>query len=168
MSPHPAALWLSQASKANLDLLASAFSHQDKRSLNLGDLVEQRLEGVECECRLVMSGPQIDDPNDRLQGGHGELAEVTIVSQHHPSFLASPPEKHEIVGADEMALLHVEDVASSPPQGCDDLRVDVLIRQERDILQPQCRISAVITTSFSRNRDAYRNACSTSSALRCE
>lgn len=113
-----------------------------------------------------MPRPEINDAHHGFQGGNGKLAEVAVVGQDDTSLGVSQPQEGEIAGTRQATFFDVQDVETETPKRGDQIRMKVLIRQEGEILQPQPRISALITTSFSRKRDAYRIACSTSSAVR--
>ena len=84
-----------------------------------------------------MAGSQIDDPYDRFQAGHSQTAKVAIVSQDDPVLRARPAEDDEIVGTDETTFLDVQKVVAALSQQPNDLRMNVFIRQEGEIPQPQ-------------------------------
>lgn len=101
-----------------------------------------------------MSRPEKHDSHERLQAADGHRARVGVVSEDHAILGARQLQQEGILGPDQTLLLNVEDIKASRPQGGDDAGMNILIREQGELMQLQGATSAEITTSFSRNRAA--------------
>src|SRR5690606_2710773 len=120
----------------------------------------------EGETRIEMAGAEVEDAVTRLPGSYDEATEVAVVCDDDASFGLASAEEGAVAVADQAFPSYVEHVEALLLQVAHDFRVDVLVREETRARQRQASTSAVTITSFSRNRAAYRTACSTSAGVR--
>lgn len=76
-------------------------------------------------------------------------------------------DKVSLIGADQSGFLHIKSIKPFRPQEFEHVNGEVLVCQQTEITKIHVPASARTTTSFSRKREAYQIACSTSSLVTC-
>ena len=114
-----------------------------------------------------MAGPQKQDTDVRFAGLDGELPKIGIVGHDDPPRGMCAAQDHHVVTATQAFVLDRTNVVAPPAQADDDVWMNVLIRQERQLQWLHAGILRSQTTSFLSERAAYCSDASRPSEVIC-
>lgn len=113
-----------------------------------------------------MTGPNEENAPDRCTLRKHQSTKVTVVRHDDTLFASGPADELPITASNEPFSLHIEHIVTLFFEKPNDLGMNVFIGEKRGRLQRHESTPVVMTTSFSKNRAAYRTACSMSPCVK--
>jgi len=142
------------------------FEHSDEWWLHLHIVSFQGKHHGSDTCVWKVPRLQKENPGKLLTSLHRELTEIAIVGHDDPSLPVGLAEYLGIVSASKIAIKNGTDVLAARGKISDNLRMDVLIRKQREFKDLHAEIFTSQTTSLFTASAAWRRAAANPSAER--
>lgn len=130
------------------DLFASAANDENERWRDVRIGREQTLKRLDRELRVDMSGPQVDETDDRLTLKNCQRPEVRVVREDHAIFGDGTSKEFRIRGALQARAADIKHIEPRVDQPLHDVRVDVLVGQQTEVSEFHPSTCVVSRTSF--------------------
>ena len=104
--------------------------------------LKQFSERVNRRLRADMSGPKVDDSDIGLTALNRKSSEVSVVRNDHPPLGDREVQEINIRRASQSRFIHVQYVETDSSQECDNVGMDVLIREQFEIAQ--CHVALAV------------------------